>query len=84
MVPLKNVASLPPAKRALSFYEEFKHFAGLKAYLEAIRLYKTDADLAKATVSKWTKVEDQTLLDESYRTTVPGAAAYPLVRDADL
>jgi len=35
-------------------------------------------------VSKWTKVEDQALLDESYRTTVPGAAAYPLVRDADL
>jgi len=56
----------------------------LKAYLEGIKEDKTNPDGAKTTISKWTKIEDQALLDESYKTTINGLAAYPLAHDEDI
>jgi NitT/TauT family transport system substrate-binding protein len=56
----------------------------LKAYLEGLEEAKSNPDVAKATISKWTKLDDQTLVDESYRTTISGLEAYPLVHDEDL
>jgi NitT/TauT family transport system substrate-binding protein len=56
----------------------------LKGYLEAVKQSRADAAGAKTTISKWTKVEDPVLLDESYKTTISGLAAYPLVHDEDV
>jgi len=53
----------------------------LKAYLEGIKDMKTDKALAESTISKWTTVTDQAMLDESYTSTTAGVAAYPLAHD---
>jgi ABC-type nitrate/sulfonate/bicarbonate transport system substrate-binding protein len=56
----------------------------LKAYMESIQLFKTNETLAKSTVSKWTQLSDQAMLDESYQLARSELAAYPLVQDASV
>jgi ABC-type nitrate/sulfonate/bicarbonate transport system substrate-binding protein len=53
----------------------------LKAYMEAIDELKTDPELGKATVSKFTKLTDPALLDESYSMAVSTLMTYPLVQE---
>jgi NitT/TauT family transport system substrate-binding protein len=55
----------------------------LKAYLENVRVDKTDMAAATAEIKKWTGIDDQALVEESYRTTLPGLAAYPINEDQD-
>jgi NitT/TauT family transport system substrate-binding protein len=56
----------------------------LKAYMESIKQTKTNPDLAKPIISKYTHMDDPTLLDESYNTSIPGLMVYPLIQDADV
>ena len=53
----------------------------LKAYLESVKVDKTDAAAAKATITKWTQIEDQAIVDESYRSTLAGLAWDPVPLD---
>ncbi|HLY64946.1 MAG TPA: hypothetical protein VKU60_05380, partial [Chloroflexota bacterium] len=55
----------------------------LKAYLESVKVDKTDAAAAQASVSKWTGIQDQALVAESYRATLGGLASFPLAEDQD-
>jgi ABC-type nitrate/sulfonate/bicarbonate transport system substrate-binding protein len=53
----------------------------LKAYLEEVKHDKADAAAATATIRKWTQIDDQAMVEESYRSTLGGLASYPLPRD---
>ncbi|HEY8691165.1 MAG TPA: ABC transporter substrate-binding protein [Chloroflexota bacterium] len=53
----------------------------LKALLEGIKIAKTDPVTAKASIAKYAKLDDQALLDESYKTASSMWAAYPLAAD---
>jgi len=55
----------------------------LKAYLQGVKEYRTSPDSGKAAISKWLKLDDTALVDESYATSAPNMPAYPLSREAD-
>jgi ABC-type nitrate/sulfonate/bicarbonate transport system substrate-binding protein len=55
----------------------------LKGYLEGAKEYKANPALAKSTIRKWTNVDDEAVLDETYSTGAPTVAAYPLANEAD-
>ncbi len=56
----------------------------LKAYMEAIKELKTNPEVGKATVSKFTRLTDPALLDESYGIAASTLMIYPLIHDADV
>ncbi len=51
----------------------------LQGYLEGIKLARTDAELAKQVIGKYTKTRDRDELDDAYRTFVAGWEKVPLV-----
>ncbi|HLG74745.1 MAG TPA: ABC transporter substrate-binding protein [Chloroflexota bacterium] len=58
--------------------------AFLKGELEGMHDAKTDPQLTKETITKWTKVTDPALLDEAYRSGNAGWTADPLAHDDDI
>jgi NitT/TauT family transport system substrate-binding protein len=54
----------------------------LKAYLEGIKITLTDPVTTKAAIAKWTKLDDQEMLEETYRTSPPLLRPFPLVDDS--
>jgi ABC-type nitrate/sulfonate/bicarbonate transport system substrate-binding protein len=56
----------------------------LRAYMEAIREFKTSAEVGKATISKFAELTDPALLEESYRIAASTLMIYPLIQDADV
>ncbi|HLH26099.1 MAG TPA: ABC transporter substrate-binding protein [Chloroflexota bacterium] len=56
----------------------------LRAYMEAIKELKTNTEVGKATVSRFTKLTEPALLDESYGIAASTLMIYPLVHDADV
>lgn len=56
----------------------------LKAYMEASKIAKTNPEVTKPIISKRTQLDDQVLLDESYRNSQASWVIYPLIRDADI
>ncbi len=58
--------------------------AFLKAYLEAIKIARTDAATTKAAITKWTRLDDPAMLEETYKTSPPLLQPYPLVQDPDV
>jgi ABC-type nitrate/sulfonate/bicarbonate transport system substrate-binding protein len=54
----------------------------LKGFMEGLKVAKTDPAATKAAIGKWAKIEDQSLLDESYKTVVGMWNVYPLSTDA--
>jgi ABC-type nitrate/sulfonate/bicarbonate transport system substrate-binding protein len=56
----------------------------LRAYMEAIKEFKTNTEMGKATLSKFTKLTDPALLDESYKIAATTLMVYPLIHDADV
>jgi NitT/TauT family transport system substrate-binding protein len=55
--------------------------AFLRTYLESVKIDKTDATAAKASITKNTGIDDQAIVDESYRATLGGLATIPVPRD---
>jgi ABC-type nitrate/sulfonate/bicarbonate transport system substrate-binding protein len=55
----------------------------LKAYIEAIKIARTDPATAKAAITTYTKIDDPALLDESYKTALTLWVPYPLMNDAE-
>ncbi|HLG74116.1 MAG TPA: ABC transporter substrate-binding protein [Chloroflexota bacterium] len=55
----------------------------LKAYIEAIKIARTDPDTTKKAITAYTKVDDPALLDESYKTSLTLWVPYPRMNDAE-
>ena len=51
----------------------------LQAYLEGIKIARTDADFAKQVIGKYTKTTDVADLEDSYKTFLPAWERLPLV-----
>jgi ABC-type nitrate/sulfonate/bicarbonate transport system substrate-binding protein len=51
----------------------------LQAYLEGIKIARTDADFAKLTIGKYTKTTDAGDLENSYQTFLPAWERLPIV-----
>ncbi len=56
----------------------------LKAYIEAIKIARTDPTATKASITTYTKLDDQTMLDDTYKTALSLWVPFPLAEDADL
>ncbi len=54
----------------------------LQGYIEGIKVARTDAELAKQMIGKYTKTTDRDELDDAYRTFVAGWEKIPLVPTA--
>ena len=54
----------------------------LQAYLEGIKISRTDAEYAKQIIGKYTKTTDAADLEDSYRTFLPAWERLPLVPGA--
>jgi ABC-type nitrate/sulfonate/bicarbonate transport system substrate-binding protein len=55
----------------------------LKAYIEGLKIAKSDPATTKTAITKYAKLDDQAMLDESYKTVSVMWVAYPLAGDAD-
>ncbi|MGE5216556.1 MAG: ABC transporter substrate-binding protein [Chloroflexota bacterium] len=51
----------------------------LQAYLEGIKIARTDADFAKQVIGKYTKTTDTADLEDSYKTFLPAWERLPLI-----
>src|SRR6185295_14051617 len=51
----------------------------LQAYLEGIKIARTDAEFAKQVIGKYTKTTDMADLENSYQTFLPAWERLPLV-----
>lgn len=58
--------------------------AFLKGLIEGIKLYQTDPAVAKTEIAKYTKQDDQALIDATYNDQVCCFSALPLVHDEDV
>jgi len=54
----------------------------LQAYLEGLKIVRTDADQAKQAIGKYTKLADNEDLEETYRTFLPAWEKVPYVSSA--
>lgn len=70
------IARVDYAKQHPDVVENF-----LKAYIEGIKIARTDATTTKASIATYTKLDDQVMLEESYRTALTLWVPYPLATD---
>jgi NitT/TauT family transport system substrate-binding protein len=56
----------------------------LQAFMEGIRTAKTEPDLAKPIISKYTQLEDPAQLDDSYKNATASMVVYPILTDASV
>ena len=79
-IPLIHVAFASTRQYLKENPDRVRRF--LQAYLEGLKIVRTDADQAKQAIGKYTKLADNDDLDETYKTFLPGWEKVPYVSSA--
>ncbi|HTM07741.1 MAG TPA: ABC transporter substrate-binding protein [Verrucomicrobiae bacterium] len=79
-IPLIHVAFASTRQYLKENPDRVRRF--LQAYLEGLKIVRTDADQAKQAIGKYTKLADNEDLEETYRTFLPAWEKVPYVSAA--
>jgi NitT/TauT family transport system substrate-binding protein len=84
LVPLhlKTINQGMLVRKSWAAQHEEAVLAFLQGMMEGAQQAKSNPDLAKATISKFTQLEDPAQLDDSYKTASASMVIYPILSDA--